>query len=482
MIEAVLSLLDQVYHLVWGIPLLALLIGVGIYYTVALRAIQFRYLLKGLRLAFGSDESHEKHSKGDISHFQSLMTALAATIGIGNIAGVATAFVSGGMGAMFWMWVTALVGMAIKYAEAVLAVKYRVIDGRNEMAGGPMYFIDRGLGWKKLALSFAFFGALAALGGGNMLQANSVAAVMKTSLAIDPMWTAIVLSCVTGLSILGGIKSIGKITSLLVPLMALVYVGGCLVVLACCYDQIPRALYDIVTNAFTGQAALGGFLGSSVAMAVQVGVSRGVMTSEAGLGTASIASAAAKTSTPVHQGLVSMTGSFLATILMCSATALVLGVTNVFGTVDQEGKLLNGAAMTMYAFESVLPYGSWIVSIGLVMFAFTTLIGWAYYGERCVEYLFGEKTVFPYRILFTLIVAAGAMLELEVVWKLSDIFNGLMAFPNVIGILLLSPVVIRETKHFIKAEHRKVLCSKGQILVPHSESSAHDHEHDKVKA
>jgi alanine or glycine:cation symporter, AGCS family len=456
MYDILSSCLDNLYNLVWGIPLLALVIGIGIYYTIALKGLQFRYLIYGLKLAFGKQQKDVKN-EGDISHFQSLMTALAATIGIGNIAGVATAIVSGGMGAVFWMWVTALIGMAIKYAEAILAVKYRVQDAKKEMSGGPMYFIERGLGWKGLAFAFAFFGAFAALGGGNMLQANSVAAVLREVFVIDPSWTAVVLACLTGLSILGGIRSIGKIASYLVPFMAILYIGGAAYVLFQCYERIPHALISIFTHAFSGQAAFGGFLGASVAMAIQVGVSRGLMTSEAGLGTASIAAASAKTDTPGRQALVSMTGCFLATIIMCTVTALVLGVTDSFGALGSNGKMLNGAAMTVHAFNSVVSWGGYVVSIGLILFAFTTLLGWAYYGEKCVEYIFGVKSVPFYRILFTLVVGLGAILELEIVWKISDIFNGLMAFPNLIGLLFLSKVVVQETKEFLQLVEKEKL-------------------------
>ncbi|MDB6081791.1 MAG: dagA [Chlamydiia bacterium] len=447
MYSAALHLLDLLYKLVWGIPLLGLVTGIGIYLTIALKGIQFRYLGYGLKLAFS--KSQDSNSAGDISHFQSLMTALAATIGIGNIAGVATAIVSGGLGAIFWMWVTALIGMSIKYAEAILAVKYRILDDKKEMSGGPMYFIERGLGMKKLALSFAFFGSIAALGGGNMLQANSVADVMNSVFHITPTTTAIALTLFTGLCILGGIKSIGKVASFLVPFMAIVYILGSGCVLLLSFDRIPAAFMSIITHAFTGHAAFGGFLGASVAVSIQMGVSRGLMTSEAGLGTASIAAASAKTDTPGRQALVSMTGSFLATIIMCSLTALVLGVTDTFGLIGTDGKILNGASMTVAAFDSVMPGGGYIVSVGLVLFAFTTILGWSYYGEKCVEYMFGIKSIPLYRILFTLFVAAGALLELEIVWKISDIFNGLMAFPNLIGLLLLSKVVIAETKEFL---------------------------------
>lgn len=453
------NFLNSLYQLVWGVPLLALVTGIGLYFTIALKGLQFRYLVYGLKLAFGKS----KEGQGDISHFESLMTALAATIGIGNIAGVATAIVSGGLGAIFWMWVTALIGMAIKYAEAILAVKYRVVDAKNEMCGGPMYFIERGLRLKWLALAFAFFGLFATFGGGNMLQANSVACVLREVFTLDPHLTALILALFTGCSIVGGIRSIGKVASFLVPFMAIFYVGGATFILYQCADQIPTAFASIFTHAFTGQAAFGGFLGSTVIMAVQVGVSRGLMTSEAGLGTASIAAASAKTDLPGRQALVSMTGCFLATIIMCTVTALVIAVTSAFGVQSPDGKILNGAALTVYAFSSVVPWGGYVVSIGLVLFAFTTLLGWAYYGEKCMEYLFGVKSIALFRLLFIGFVILGALLELEIVWKISDIFNGLMAFPNLIGLLLLSKVVVSETEQFLqKIEQEKE--EKRQIL------------------
>ncbi|OJU81258.1 MAG: sodium:alanine symporter family protein [Chlamydia sp. 32-24] len=449
-------LLNWTYHLVWGPTLLILLMGIGIYLTVALKGLQFRYLPYALKLVFGNKE---KEGVGDISHFESLMTALAATIGIGNIAGVATALAIGGLGALFWMWVTALIGMAVKYAEAILAVKYRTKDEKGEMCGGPMYFIKHGLGWKKLSFSFALLGAIGAFGGGNMLQANSVADVMKTMFHVDPAVTGVIVAVLSGLTLLGGIKSIGKVASLLVPLMATLYIGGALCIILVNIDQVPLAFYKIFTYAFTGQAAFGGFVGSTLATAIQVGISRGVMTSEAGLGTASIAAAAAKTDLPGRQALVSMTGCFLATIIMCTATGLVLAVTDAFGSLDENGKLLNGASMTLHAFQSVFPWGGYVVTIGLILFAFTTLLGWAYYGEKCIEFILGEKSVIFYRILFTLMIIPGAVLELDVVWKISDICNGLMAFPNLIGIMALSQTVIQETKLFLKVLNRELVSS-----------------------
>lgn len=445
---SLLSALDTIYSWVWGLPLLILLLGIGCYLTIALKGLQFRYLGYALGLVFGKKRHQE--GEGDISHFAALMTALAATIGIGNIAGIATAVTVGGFGALFWMWMTALIGMAIKYAEAILAIKYRTTDDRGEMCGGPMYFIQTGLGWKWLAICFALFGAIGAFGGGNMLQANSVADVMKSMFSVDPLWTGIVVALLTGLTLLRGIQSIGKVASYLVPLMATIYIGGALAILVLNYEAIPAAILMIFEAAFNGQAAFGGFLGAGVVLAIQVGVSRGVMTSEAGLGTASIAAAAARTDFPGRQALVSMTGCFLATIVMCSATGLVLAVTDVWGVVDANGKVLNGASLTLAAFQSVFSWGGYVVTIGLLLFAFTTLLGWAYYGEKCIEYLFGVRVVPFYRIIFTLIIIPGAILELDVVWKISDICNGLMAFPNLIGIIALSGVVIAETKLFLK--------------------------------
>lgn len=446
--------LDTIYGWVWGTPLLLLLMSVGIYFTIALKGLQFRYLRYALELVFFPVKA--KSGKGDISHFASLMTALAATIGIGNIAGVATAVTIGGFGALFWMWVTAIVGMAIKYAEAILAVKYRTVDRRGEMCGGPMYFIEKGLGWKWLATAFALFGAIAAFGGGNMLQANSVSDVLKCVFHIDPWWSGGALAFFTGLTVVWGIKSIARVASYLVPFMAILYMGGACLILISHFDRIPQAFYLIFSNAFTGQAAVGGFVGSTLILAIQVGLSRGLMTSEAGLGTASIAAAAAQTDTPGRQALVSMTGAFLATIVMCSATGLVLAVTNVLGTIGPNGKLLTGAALTVAAFNSVFSWGGYIVTLGLVLFAFTTLVGWAYYGEKCVEYIFGERSIAIYRTIFTLIVIPGAVLELDVVWKISDICNGLMAFPNLFALCALSEVVIAETRAFLHILSREL--------------------------
>lgn len=447
--ELTQSIISIVYQIVWGPPLLILLLGLGVYYTIIFKGLQIRYLPRAMKLAFGRQE---ESTHGDITHFQSLMTALAATLGIGNIAGVATALMAGGVGALFWMWIVAILGMIVKYAEAILAVKFRVVDERGEMSGGPMYFIDRGLGWKWLAGAFACFGVLASLGGGNMLQANSIADVLVDLFGIDPLTVGLVLALLIGLSIIGGIQTIGKVASFLVPLMALFYLSGGLYILAIHFNDVPGALWSIFAHAFTGQAAFGGFLGAAMVETVRVGLSRGLMTSESGLGTASIAAAAAKTECPGRQALVSMTGSFLATVVMCSVTALVLIVTGVFGEVATSGKVLNGAAMTSAAFAKHLPFGAYGVSLAILFFGFTTILGYAYYAEKCLEYLFGAKSIPIYRVLFTLTIVLGAVLELELVWKLSDIANGLMAYPNLIALIALTGVVKSETARVVETD------------------------------
>jgi len=462
MIEQLSSWTDAAYRVVWGFPLLILISGLGIYLTVFLRAIQIGYLGYALKIVIGKEKVES--GKGDISHFQSLMTALAATIGIGNIAGVSTALVIGGPGALFWMWITAFFGMATKYAESYLAVKYRIEDENGEMAGGPMFFIERGLKWHWLAFSFALFGVLASFGGGNMLQANSVAEALLTSFSIDPFWTGLIMAAVTGLTLFGGIRTIGKVASFLVPMMAFFYIAGAMTVILYHLDRVPFALMKIFTSAFSRSAAVGGFTGATLLTALQTGVSRGLMTSEAGLGTASIASAAAKTDLPGRQALVSMTGSFLATIILCTITALVLNVTQVFGTTYENGSLITGVALTAKAFTSVFSWGGYIVTFGVIFFGFTTLLGWAYYGEKCIEYLMGVKAIPPFRILFTLIIIPGAILDLEIVWKISDVFNGLMAYPNLIGIAALSGIVISETKSFLKQvekEHQRAVVQEA---------------------
>lgn len=444
--------LDVINSYVWGAPLLILLVVVGIYLTVSLKGVQLRYLVYAHKLAFLKKDDSQA---GDISNFQSLMTALAATIGIGSIAGVATAISAGGLGSLFWMWVAAFFGMATKYAEAILAVKYRVIDNRGEMSGGPMYYLERGLGSKALAIVFAVMGAITALGTGNMVQANSVAEASFELFQIPSYVIGIFLFLLTGIPLIWGIKSISKIASFLVPSMAIFYLVGGLLIIALRIDQVPHALKLIFNCAFTGQAATGGFLGSTVMYAIQMGVSRGIFSSEAGLGSSPIASAAARTDQPAKQALVSMCSVFITTGLVCTITGLVIAITGVLGEVGPTGQLLDGSALALRAFDRVLPGGGIIVTIALIPFAYSTILGWAYYGEKCIEYLFGEKNIVYYRALYALLVIPGAMLNLKIVWGFANIMNGLMAFPNLIGLFLLAPVVAAETKLFEKQLKRE---------------------------
>ncbi|MFS0781828.1 alanine/glycine:cation symporter family protein [Bacillus sp. 1P06AnD] len=438
--DAFEKILGQISDFIWGPPLLILIVGTGLYLTLRIAFLQFRRLPYALKLAFSKNQ--DQSSEGDISHFQSLMTALAATIGTGNIAGVATAVVIGGPGAIFWMWASALVGMGTKYSEALLAVKYRTVGKRGEMAGGPMYYIERGLGWKWLAVLFALFGAIAAFGIGSTVQSNSVAQAVKTSFGINPWITGIILTIATGLVILGGIKSIGKVTSYMVPFMAIFYVLGGLIIILLNMKEVPEAIALIFNDAFSGKAVAGGAIGT----VIRYGVARGVFSNEAGMGSAPIAAAAAKTDHPGRQALISMTGTFLDTIVVCSIT----GITLVMGGL-YNGSELNGAALTTETFNQLLPgVGGWIVTIGLIFFAYSTVLGWAYYGEKCFEYLFGYSSIKWYRVFYTLSVVVGAVAGLGIVWTIADIFNALMAIPNLIGLLLLSGVVAAETKDFNK--------------------------------
>jgi alanine or glycine:cation symporter, AGCS family len=439
------SLLNAIDAWIWNRVLIFLLVAVGLFFTIRLKGMQFRYLFYSLKLAF---TRRDDDAEGDVSQFEALMTALAATIGIGSIAGVATAIMAGGFGAIFWMWVIALIGMVTKFSEAILAVKYRVVDSKGEMCGGPMYYISKGLGWHWLAVIFALFGALSAFAGGNMTQSNSIAAALGDLLHLPSSWTGILLTLLTGLVLLRGIKSIGKLSSYLVPLMALMYVFGGLIILFFRMEKIPEALLLIFKNAFTGQAAYGGFLGASLASAIQLGVARGLSSNEAGLGSAPIAAAAAKTDVPGRQALISMTTVFLSSLVVCTITALVIAVTGVFGKIGPDGTTLNGALLVMEAFRCVIPGGGVIVAIGIVLFGYTTIIGWAYYGEKCIEFLMGRRSVLYYRLLFCLVVFFGAVASFDIVWPLVDIMNGLMALPNLIGLFALSGVVVHEANLF----------------------------------
>jgi alanine or glycine:cation symporter, AGCS family len=423
---------------VWGPPLLILLVGTGIYLTIRIGFLQIRLLPYSLKLAFSKKQ--DKRSDGDISHFQALMTALAATVGTGNIAGVATAIFTGGPGAVFWMWITAFFGMATKYAEAVLAVKYRVEDKDGEMSGGPMYYLERGLGQKWLGVLFALFGAVAAFGIGNLVQSNSVASVVQSTFSVPAWVTGLVLTIFTALVLIGGIKSIGKVTALFVPVMAGFYLIAGLVVMIMNFDLVPDAIGLIFTDAFTGEAVAGGALGTVIRM----GVARGVFSNEAGLGSAPIAAAAAKTDLPGRQALVSMTQVFIDTIVICSITGITIVMGGLY-TGDTTAADLTSATFDKFLGQS----GSVIVAIGLLFFASSTIIGWSYYGEKCFSYLFSKNVILYYRIAFVAAVFVGAISQLEIVWGVADVMNGLMAFPNLIGLLGLSGVVVVETRKIL---------------------------------
>lgn len=439
--------IQKIADFVWGpyflVPLLLL---TGLYLTLRLRGFQFRALWHSLYLAFVVRK--EPGAEGDISHFQALMTALAATVGTGNIAGVATAIALGGPGALFWMWMTGLVGMATKYSEALLSVRYRITDERGEQAGGPMYYLTRAIGGpvgRALGTLFALFAAIAAFGIGNMVQSNSVADALRHSFGV-PMWVSgVVIATMTAAVILGGIRSIGRFTSFFVPLMILTYMVGSCVILLLRLDRIPEALAAILTGAFQGTAAVGGFAGAAVTQAVRWGVARGIFSNESGLGSAGIAAAAAQTREPVRQAMVSMTQTFIDTIVVCSMTGLVILTTGAWDTG------LNGAPLSQEAFRRGLPgeWGHMVVSLSLAMFAFSTILGWSYYGEKSVEYLFGVRAVGPYRVLFVLAAFFGTVRSLTFVWTLSDVMNGLMALPNLIGLLWLSGEIVRETRSYI---------------------------------
>ena len=437
-------------NIVWGPVMLVLLVGTGIWLTLILRGLQFGMLFYALKQAFRPHPKKDDGSdhEGDVSHFGALMTALSATIGTGNIAGVATAVVTGGPGAVFWMWITAIFGMATKYGEGVLAVKYRVTNGKGEMSGGPMYYIENGLGkkWKWLAFLFAFFGVMASFGIGSTVQANSVAQAVHSSFGIDTWITGVVLTLITAFVVLGGIQSISRVSSVVVPFMAVLYIVGGLVVVAMHFDLLLPALKVIMHDAFSGQAVAGGVVGT----VIRYGVARGVFSNEAGMGSAPIAAAAAKTDHPVRQALVSMTGTFLDTIIVCSITGIVL----VMGILQSNGgafavPTLKGAALTTATFDAMLSgYGGWVVTIGLIFFAYSTTLGWCYYGEKCATYVFGDKSVPMYRVIYVATVMLGTVLSMDMVWAAADTFNGLMAVPNLIALLLLSKVIVQETRDF----------------------------------
>ena len=436
------NFLNATSGVIWGPMMLTFLVGVGIYLTVGLRAITWRRLGYSLRLLWQS-RSSASDDKGDISPFQALMTALSATVGSGNIAGVATAIYLGGPGAVFWMWVTALFGMASKYGEAVLAVHFREVDELGNHVGGPMYYIKNGLGprWRWLAVLFSMFGALAAFGIGNTVQANTVAAAVRSSLHL-PVWVSgLVMAVFTGAVIIGGVRRLGAVAATLVPFMAISYIAGALIIILLNVEQVPTALMTIIHHAFTGTAATGGFAGATVLMAIHFGVARGLFSNEAGLGSAPIAHAAAKTNDPVHQGLIAMLGTFIDTIVVCTMTALVIILTGSWASGE------TGVALTSEAFNTGLAQGGGVVvTMALILFAFTTLLGWSYYGERCVEYLFGVRAIQTFRILWVIAIPIGAMGNLGMIWTIADILNGLMAIPNLIALLALSSIIFHLTR------------------------------------
>lgn len=446
--------LNSLKDLIWGLPLLILLIGTGVYLTIILKGVQFRYLGYAIGQVFAKTR---KNSEGDISPFEALMTSLAGAIGTGAIVGVATALAVGGIGSIFWMWVTAFVGMATKYSESLLAVKYRTLDERGEMMGGPAQYIEKGLGWKWMAILFSTIGAIGAITTGNLVQVNAITESISHLKAFDPWTIGIGLSIITGLVILGGVKSIGHVAGVLVPIMALFYMIGGLIILSMHLSELPQTFLLIFKSAFTSQAASGGFMGATIMMAIQSGVSRSVFSNEAGLGISSIAAAAAKTDSPGRQGMITMTGALVSTMIVCTVTALVLTVTRVHGSTNDAGDALNGASMAFAAFGNSIAGGGYIVSIGLTLFAFSTIIAWAYYGEKCFEYIFGVKSVIIYRVLFTIIIIPGALLKMELAWHLADITNGLMVIPNLIALIGLSKVIVNENNKFLDLVKKEAL-------------------------
>ncbi|MEG3334848.1 sodium:alanine symporter family protein [Streptococcus suis] len=440
-----LELFKAINNLVWGPPLLLLLVGTGVYLTLRLGVFQIGKLPTAFRLIFSSDQS----GQGDVSSFAALCTALAATVGTGNIVGVATAITTGGPGALFWMWIAAFFGMATKYAEGFLAIKYRTKDANGQAAGGPMHYITLGMGqkWKPLAIFFAISGVLVALLGiGTFSQVNSITASLETSFGLAPQLVSIVTAISIAFFIFGGIEKISDVSTKVVPFMAILYILASITVLAVHWDQLLPTLALVFKSAFTPAAAVGGFVGATVKEAIQRGIARGVFSNESGLGSAPIAAAAAKSDNPVEQGLISMTGTFIDTLIICSLTGLSILVTDQWTT---EG--LAGAPLTQAAFATVFGNtGSIALTISLVLFAFTTILGWSYYGERCIEYLLGTKAITPYRILFVIMVGLGGFLKLELIWIVADIVNGLMALPNLIALLALSPIIIKETRQYFR--------------------------------
>lgn len=439
--ESLTALVSACSNFIWGVPMLVMLFGTHLFLTVRLRLVQ-RHIPKAIRLSLSPDEG----SQGEISQFGALATALAATIGTGNIIGVSTAIALGGPGAVLWCWLTGVFGIATKYGEALLAVKYRTRGKTGAIVGGPMYTIERGLGWKWLAVIFAAFTVLATFGAGCTVQSHAITDVIHTTFGVAPALSGLVVTAITAVVILGGVKAIAKVCEKLVPFMSLFYILGCIAILVLNAPYLGEALVLIVKSAFGFQQIAGGFVGGAMMAACRYGMARGLFSNESGLGTAPIAAATAQTKNPVRQALVSMTGTFWDTVIVCAMTGIV-----VVSSMVKQPQLYEGAsddAMTRLAFAN-LPAGQIVLALALSVFAFTTILGWSYYGERCVEYLFGPKGIPVYRLVFLVVLFIGAVANLDLVWSFADLMNGLMAFPNLISVLLLSGVIVAETRHYL---------------------------------
>ena len=442
------QIIDQINGFVWGPVMLTLLLGTGIFLTIGLKGMTISHIPYAFKQLF---KGRQGSGDGEISPFNALMTSLSSTIGMGNIAGVATAIGLGGPGALFWMWCAAFVGMATKYAEAVLAVNYRETDEAGRKVGGPMYYIKNGLGdkWKWLGGAFALFGSLAGFGLANTVQSNAVSQVLETNFNVPTVISGIVMAVLVGGVLLGGIKRIASVAGKLVPFMATLYMTATFIILVMNAPAIPAAIILVVDSAFNGAAATGGFAGATLMLALRMGIARGIFSNEAGLGSAPIAHAAAETNSPVRQGTIAMLGTFIDTLVICTMTGLVLIVTGVWSGEPQ------GAAMTLAAFNGALPYGDIILSLCVALFAFTTMLGWSYYGERCAEFLLGPRVITPFRVLWVIGIFVGTQMSLELVWKMTDALNGLMAIPNLIALLLLSPIVFKLTREYFEKENRE---------------------------
>ncbi|WP_317854821.1 sodium:alanine symporter family protein [Chakrabartyella piscis] len=441
--EAINNFVSVVNGFVWGPVMLVLLFGTHVFLTVRTKFIQ-KYMFKAIKMSVTPD----KEAEGDISGFGALATALAATIGTGNIVGVATAVSIGGPGAILWCWLTGLFGIATKYGEAILAIKYRVKDKNGNMVGGPMYALERGMGQKWLGVMFAVFAGIACFGIGNMTQGNSIAVMVEENLNVSPVITGIILTVATGAAILGGVKSIASVCEKLIPLMAALYIIGCVIILCINAPYIGQAFNVIFRGAFGMEQVVGGFAGGAISMAIRYGVARGLFSNEAGLGSAPIAAAAAQTRNPVHQSLVSMSGVFWDTIIVCALTGLVL-VTSMLKDTTGAMEGLSGGLLTSAAFNAIPVIGPIVLTIGLITFAWSTILGWSYYGERVWIYLVGSKVIKPFRVVWTLVVFVGCVTALDLVWNIADTLNAMMAFPNLVALLGLSGVIVSETKKYL---------------------------------